>query len=347
MKAARFSFLLTICEMAAVMAVLPPPMFAAPGLRPPTHLLCESLETPIGIDASAPRFSWQLDDVRAGAKQSAYEIQVATNPEFMSSDKPDVWDSGRMSSGQSVAVSYGGPALNPETRYYWRVRVWGKDGAEYPASAVTWWETGLMKTGWNAKWISFELDESKKVRESGTKWITNRGEEHYNKPGDTRHDFRLSFTLDHPVKLAHLYVTGKDTAAVWINGKSVLQGEPLPPYKQTPWKKYVERDVTSSLEQGKNNLSVEVTLFDVGENGPDANTSRSPMSACLYLEDSDGTSRVITSNETWKAEFNAPEGWFRSDFDDSSWSSAVRFNAKGTNENSIEDRPWPTGPVVM
>src|SRR5262249_15789125 len=71
------------------------------------------------------------------------------------------------------------------------------------------------------------------------------------------------------------------------------------------------------------------------------------MSACLYLEDSDGTSRVISSNETWKAEFNAPEGWFRSDFDDSSWSSAVRFNAKGTNGNSIEDRPWPTGPVVM
>jgi len=346
MKVARFSSLLTICEMAVLITVLPLPALAA-GLHPSTHLLCESLETPIGIDAPAPRFSWQLDDTRAGAKQSAYEVQVATRPELLSSSKPDVWDSGRTNSGQSVAVPYGGPALNPETRYFWRVRAWDKDGAEYPASAVTWWETGLMNTEWSAKWISFELDESKKIRESGAEWITNRGEEHFNKPGDTRHDFRLSFTLDQPIKLAQLYVTGKDTAAAWINGKPVLQAESLPPYKQTPWKKYVERDVTSSLKQGKNNLSVEVTLYDVGENAPDANTSRSPMSACLYLEDSDGTSHVITSNETWKAEFNASEGWFRPDFDDSSWANAVPINTRSANGSDSEGRPWPTGPVVI
>ena len=37
--------------------------------------------------------------------------------------------------------------------------------------------------------------------------------------------------------------------------------EPLPPWKQTPWKSYRVVDVTSSLQQGKNLLAVEVTLY--------------------------------------------------------------------------------------
>jgi len=318
------------------------PAFAAANFQPPTHLRCEELDTPLGIDSPAPRFSWQLNDSRMGAKQSAYELQVATRSELIDSGKPDVWDSQRVNSGQSVAVSYGGPTLNPETRYYWRVKVWDKDGVQYPASAVSWWETGLMQTRWNAQWIGFEEEELKKVRESGAEWITNRRLDNYNKPGDTRHDFRLSFTLDQQVKRAHLYVTGKDTAAAWVNGKGVLKAEPLPPYKQTPWKKYVESDVTSALAQGKNNLSVEVTLYDTGDGDTPANTSRTPMSACLYLEENDGTSRVITSSETWKAEFNAPEGWFKPDFDDSSWANALR-----AADSDADGRPWPTGQVMM
>ena len=197
-------------------ATLPPARMMAEQLQPPSHLRCESLETPLGLDTAAPRLSWQLEDSRQGAKQTAYEIQVASRPELVASGHADVWDSGRVRSEQSVAVPYGGPELKPERRYYWRVMVWDKDGAAYPASAATWWETGLMQGGWQAKWIGYELPEHRAIRESGASWITNAKQENFNAPGDTHHDFRLSFVLDQPVKAAHLYVTGKDTAAAWV-----------------------------------------------------------------------------------------------------------------------------------
>src|SRR5581483_1777117 len=119
----------------------------------------------------------------------AYEIQVASSPELVAAGHADVWDSGRVRSEQSVAVPYGGPELKPEHRYYWRVTAWDKEGAAYPASATTWWETGLMHDGWQAKWIGYELPEYRAIRESGASWITNAKQENFNAPGDTHHDF--------------------------------------------------------------------------------------------------------------------------------------------------------------
>ena len=321
----------------SVATLLPARMMAEP-LQPPSHLRCESLETPLGLDMPAPRLSWQLEDSRQGAKQTAYEIQVASRPELVSSGHADVWDSGRVRSEQSVAVPYGGPELNAERRYYWRVMVWDKDGAAYPASASTWWETGLMHDGWQAKWIGYELPEHRAIRESGAAWITNAKQENFNAPGNTHHDFRLSFTLDQPVKAAHLYVTGKDTAAAWVNGKQVLTAEPLPPYKQTPWKKYVERDVTGAVQQGRNVLAVDVTLYDVDKSHE--NHSQTPMSACLYIEKQDGSVEILKSGgDGWKAELNAAGEWQNSQFSDASWPAAVASDTEG--------RPWPTGPVKM
>ncbi len=75
------------------------------------------------------------------------------------------------------------------------------------------------------------------------------------KGGDTQHDFRLRFSLARQVKHADLFVTGKDTAAAWVNGKQVLQAQPLPPWKQAPWKTYLKQDVTTDLHTGDNLLA--------------------------------------------------------------------------------------------
>jgi alpha-L-rhamnosidase len=127
----------------------------------PAHLTCDSLESPLGIDSSQPTLSWQLQDTGFAARQTAYRIAVATKPEILAGDhddrwKADVWDSGRVASDKSFGVAYGGPALAPSTRYYWRVEVWDKDGNPYPASDVNWWETGLLREGWKAQWIGYE-----------------------------------------------------------------------------------------------------------------------------------------------------------------------------------------------
>src|SRR5262249_16955239 len=107
----------------------------------PKDLQCESLKEPLGMDVAHPRFSWKLADTRRGAKQSAYEIQVASSDTKLAADKPDVWDSGKIVSEASLNVPYAGPALGASRRYYWRVRVWDKDGKPYPPSAPSWCET--------------------------------------------------------------------------------------------------------------------------------------------------------------------------------------------------------------
>src|ERR1700735_5915844 len=68
------------------------PASAAAQLHAPGHLLCEELETPLGIDTPQPRFSWQLVDSRYGAKQTAYQVQVASSPDRLNADHADIWD---------------------------------------------------------------------------------------------------------------------------------------------------------------------------------------------------------------------------------------------------------------
>ena len=45
----------------------------------PQRLRIEYLENPLGLDETKPRFTWELDDARRSAKQTAYEIVVATD----------------------------------------------------------------------------------------------------------------------------------------------------------------------------------------------------------------------------------------------------------------------------
>src|SRR5256885_16237110 len=123
----------------------------------PVKLKCDALVNPLGIDSNEPMLSWQLRDARFGARQTAYEIQVASHAELLSLGKPDVWDSGRVESDRSAGVKYAGPALIAEKRYFWRVKVWDKDGTPYPASDASWWGTGLLEAKeWRAKWIGLE-----------------------------------------------------------------------------------------------------------------------------------------------------------------------------------------------
>lgn len=317
----------------------------APQALGPTALRCESLENPLGIDTLKPVFSWHLHDGRAGAAQSAYQITVYSKTPAQGT-AADVWDSGRVESSQSVAVTYAGAALSPEKRYSWRVRLWGADGKPYPESAVNWWETGLLsQSNWTAQWIGYENAELHGIRTSGATWITNFA----SKPTsatDTHHDFRLALSLDKPVKRAALYTTGKDTVAAWVNGKQVLQPLALPPWKQNPWGTYDRADVTGDMQAGQNSVAIEVTTYLI-PHGPDAPT-QSPMSMCLYIEFADGSTKMYSSStQGWKAELDATSGWYGATFNDAAWHAAQPFkpsaDAFGGTEVGV---PWPTGPVA-
>jgi hypothetical protein len=69
-----------------------------------------------------------LESSERGQAQRAYKVQVATSRELLRADRPDVWDSGKVASPESIGVVYDGPPLESATRYYWRVRAWDADG---------------------------------------------------------------------------------------------------------------------------------------------------------------------------------------------------------------------------
>src|SRR5579862_8294748 len=77
------------------------------------NLRCEDRINPIGIDIQKPRFSWQLVSNQRGVEQTAYEIRVGYK-----SGKNDVWNSGKVTSAQSVFVPYLGKALQQGETYY-------------------------------------------------------------------------------------------------------------------------------------------------------------------------------------------------------------------------------------
>ncbi|MFI1051274.1 family 78 glycoside hydrolase catalytic domain [Streptomyces griseoruber] len=106
---------------------------------------------PLGIGGEDPVFGWQSASARRATSQQAYEIQVGRTP-----GSADVWSSGKVASDRQVGVQYGGPALEPATRYYWRVRAWDDRKAASPWSAHAYFETGLLDSGdWDgAQWIT-------------------------------------------------------------------------------------------------------------------------------------------------------------------------------------------------
>jgi alpha-L-rhamnosidase len=312
----------------------------------PVALQCDSLTEPLGLDQTQPRLSWKIADARRGARQTAYRILVYSHTPSIPGAKPDVWDSGRVASDASTGVAYAGPALAPEKRYFWRVQLWDAAGTPYPMSDVSWWETGLLdQANWHANWIGDEEPELHSIRNSGAIWITNVASTP-TEPNDTHHDFRIHFSLAKPVAHAALYTTGEDTAAAWINDQSVLQAKELTPWKQMPWGTYERVDVTRALKQGDNLLAIGVTRYKV----PRATnvSSYAPMSAVLYVSFQDGSTQLFTTNaDGWKAQLDAPEGWWQTSQSDASWKGAQLYKPAIDPFGSRDDGlPWPTGPVA-
>jgi hypothetical protein len=82
----------------------------------------------------APKFSWIFKPVERGEIQVAREIIVSSSPALAANTNGNVWASGKVASGGSVNVPYGGPLLSRSSNYVWRVRTWGSSGNVSPWS---------------------------------------------------------------------------------------------------------------------------------------------------------------------------------------------------------------------
>ena len=106
---------------------------------------------PIGIDAVAPRLSWNHGE---SGPQLAYQILAASSEELLKGGTADLWDSGRVEDSGHVLIPYGGPALVSGQRVYWKVRSWHPND-RIEDSNVAWFEMGLLKKDdWHGKFLS-------------------------------------------------------------------------------------------------------------------------------------------------------------------------------------------------
>ncbi len=279
-----------------------------------TSLKVNHMTDPSGVTDPDPVLSWVIASDARGVMQGAYEIRVFKG-------RRTVWSSGRVESGNSVAVPYGGEALESGTRYHWQVRVWDDRGRASKWSARGTWLTGLISPdGFEAQWIE------------------------QREPTDAAPMFRKSFTLGKPVASAVAYITAHGMYEAYINGRKVGNAHYAP-----GWTSYDKRlqyqtyDVTDMLARGRNAFGIMVGegwyLSRMGWTSGEHQmyeSDRLGALAQIVVTYADGSREVIATDGTWRSSTGEilhsemydgetvdarlrQTGWSGAAFDDSAW----------------------------
>ncbi len=331
------------------------------GAVEPVELRCEYAANPLGIDAIKPRLSWLLSSRQRDQKQTAYQVLVAGRSEKLATDNADIWDSGKVVSEKSVHVIYDGRPLESGKKYFWKVRVWDKNGRPSKWSQPAHWSMGLLqKADWKAKWIAYRAESpwkidwykrKKKEREKGLDYSTTPQWELYkfpDKPYDSAPLLRKSFRMKSKVRQAQIYVCGLGYYELRINGRKV--GDHV---LDPAWTNYNETvlyetyDVTDSLRNGENVLGIMLgrgwynMITDADWDVDKASWLGQPKAIIqLEINFTDGTKQTVISDESWKvtggpiiwncvrageiydARRERP-GWDKPDYDDSAWAKVA------------------------
>jgi len=138
-----------------------------------SEVLIEQKVTPLGVDAPQPRVSWIATSPMRGARQTAYQILVASDEAILRKGQGNLWDSGKVASGQNLLLPYAGTVLSPRTRYFVQVRLWDEQDKMF--TAATWFETGLQKgdpSAWKGQWIGLRpAGDNERRPFVGARWI--------------------------------------------------------------------------------------------------------------------------------------------------------------------------------
>ncbi|MFF4015380.1 alpha-L-rhamnosidase [Streptomyces sp. NPDC001843] len=270
----------------------------------------EYVQQPLGIDVQHPRLSWPLASDKAGMRQSAYQVRVATTASRL--PHPDVWDSGKVTSGESVLVPYRGPGLKPRTRYHWSVRVWDTHGRVSDWSAPSWWETGLMDAGqWTADWISAPAVLADAPSFEGASWIWfPEGDPTSSVPAATRW-FRGTTDLPEHITAATLAITADNVYTVSVNGVEVAHTDL--DTDNEDWRRPAVIDVLDRVRAGDNVIAVSATNATEGPAG---------LVAVLVVRTASGDQRVVTDGSWKSTDQEPPAHWREAGFDDGGWPAA-------------------------
>ena len=312
-----------------------------------SNLRCSNLINPLGIENPHPVLSWEINSEGHNISQSAYHILVSSNLHDLSNDDADIWNSGKVLSGNSTNVSFEGKSLKSGENYFWKVKIWDESGNESSWSESSKWKMGILSNkDWDgAKWIAFEnMDASLRLVPGIHGRGNDLGEKALKRPVIPM--FRKNFDASKNIISATLSISGLGHYEAYLNGNKVSNSFLAPgwtDYDETVF--YNTYDVTSMLKKGTNVIGA-----IVGNGFYNINRERyrklviaygyPKMIAHLKIEFDDGTSEIITTDETWKTfkspivytsifggeDYDATEkqiGWNKQNFDDSDWKQVL------------------------
>ncbi len=292
------------------------------------ELRCEYLSNPLGIDVLKPRLSWILSPAENVSSQSAYRILVASTPEILQKEQGDLWDSGRVASGQNTWIEYGGKDLASGQRACWKVRVWSDRGKASSWSAPAFWSMGLLQpSDWHAKWIGERRPDG---TAEGTPlpfpWL------------------RKTFNLTQKPGRAVTYVNPLGYYELYINGKKVDDHVLSPAVSDYSRRNlYVTHEVADYLVPGKNVIALWLGRGWYVKGHPGVIHNGPLVRAQLDIFSGDEKTTQIVTDETWKVH-ESPitplgRGTAFGDYGGERYDAA--FELPGWNEVTLDDSGWP------
>lgn len=294
-------------------------------------LRCEHLENPTGLGVRLPRLSWKFISDAPGERQTAYQIRAGGTAD----GTPDLWDSGKVGSDQSVLVPWQGKPLDSRSRVFWQVRVWDKDGNLCPWSKMASFELGLLSpaTEWKGQWITADLPryDVELSALASASWISAGSAA--NQAAAVR--LTVPIPAGAVIRSATVDAAADGLITIYVNGHANRQGSSS---KTAP----LHAEVSSQLTPGTNVLAIGSAAVRNARAGGASPSNRNAIAAHVRIEFEDGRRIDIDTDSTWKAAI-APAGqWFAPTFDDTTWSPAqVLASYSGHPSSHTDDTIGP------
>ncbi len=296
---------------------LQPTSFAAqtPATLRPVDLRAEYRVNPLGLDTPEPRLSWKLEDLNPNARglsQSAYRVLVASSEAALQRNQGNLWDTGKVTSDQSIQLPYAGKAVSSSQLVWWKVQAWDNNGAASAWSAPAHWSMGLLNASdWKGKWIGLDGGEAPPELNDAD-WITA------GKQGSKSIYLRRTFEIpkDAPISDMIVSVVGTGATRFTVNNRFYRDGKgPLTP---------MAVDVTGLAHPGLNVVSISVTSL-----------GNEPAAAIGFIELNwpNGRRETLFTDQQWRGSSAELPDWKKEAFNDTAWEQAKVLGPYGMS-------PW-------
>ncbi len=315
----------------------------------PVSPRCEYRVNPLGIDEAQPRLTWRAESGERGQKQTAYQILVASSPIFLAKDRGDLWDSGKVASGESVNIAYAGKTLASRQQCYWKVCIWDNDGKTRWSKPASWAMGLLTPEDWQTDYISFQ-DRTPVWKDAANLFLPSARQ------------YRRDFAAPKTVRRAMIYATALGIYELYLNGVRVGDAFFTPGWTDYHQRAYYNTyDVTPLVKHGDNTLGAWVADgwysgyvgfgLCVGSGTEKIGRyiyGKTPaLMAQLEIEYTDGSHEIIPTDKSWKETGDGPvrEGdflmgeyydarketpdWSKFGFDEAKWNPAILASENG------------------